>query len=150
MFIELREGVDIVVIKDSLSLEQLNVRIGIHIRDHIVKILEIFAANFGKRNRQLLHGSTEELKRVAKYHVWPPFDLEILLHVLSDHFDLAVSSLPKLVDDKVCIVSTEVMEEHWDLEADRALQVTLAVGGADKLARYAVVVSKFRTLSLTL
>ena len=42
------------------------------------------------------------------------------------------------------------MEELWDLEADRALQVTLAMGGADKAAGYVVVVSNFGTPRLTL
>ena len=40
------------------------------------------------------------------------------------------------------------MKEHWDLEADRALQVTLAVGGADKATGYVVVVTDFGTLRL--
>ena len=38
----------------------------------------------------------------------PPLDLQILLYVLTDNFDLAVMSLSKLVDDKVCIVATEL------------------------------------------
>ena len=42
------------------------------------------------------------------------------------------------------------MQEHWDLEADRALQVTLAVGGEDKAAGYFVVVTDFVTLRLAL
>ena len=64
MFIEPREGVDLVVAKDSLSLEQLNVRIGIQIPDYIVRILEISSATFRKRGRKLLQGSTQELERV--------------------------------------------------------------------------------------
>ena len=47
------------------------------------------------------------------------------------------------------IVATEVVEEHWNLETDRALQVTLAVCGADEPARDMVVVSDFRTLCFT-
>ena len=50
----------------------------------------------------------------------------------------------------VCIVSTEFVEEHRDLEADRVLQVTLAVGGAYKPARYVVVVANFGTPPLAL
>ena len=42
------------------------------------------------------------------------------------------------------------MKEHWDFEADRALQVTLAMGGADKAAGYVVVVTDFGTLRLAL
>ena len=42
------------------------------------------------------------------------------------------------------------MEEHWDLEADRALQVSLAMGGANKPARYVVVFSDFGTPRFTL
>ena len=42
------------------------------------------------------------------------------------------------------------MEKHWDLEADWALQVTLAVGGIDKPARDVVVVTDFGTFRFTL
>ena len=77
-----------------------------------MKILEISAANFRKRDRKLLQGSTQKLKRVAKYHVLPPLDLEIFLHDLTDNFDLAVKSLSKLVDDKVCIVAAKIMKEY--------------------------------------
>ena len=48
------------------------------------------------------------------------------------------------------IVATKVVEEYWDLETDRALQVTLALSGADNPARYVVVVTFFRTLCFTL
>ena len=54
------------------------------------------------------------------------------------------------MDDKVCIVSPDVVEKHWDLIADRALHVTLAVCAADKPARYVVLVSDFKALCLTL
>ena len=47
------------------------------------------------------------------------------------------------------IVATEVVEEHWNLEDDRALQVTLALCGADEPARDMVVVSDFKTLRFT-
>ena len=90
------------------------------------------------------------MNRVAKYHFWPPLDLEILLCVLTGNFDFAVRSLSELVDDKVCIVYTEVMEEHWDCETYRALQVTLPVGSADKPARDVVVVTDFEILCPTL
>ena len=48
------------------------------------------------------------------------------------------------------IVATEVVEKYWDLEDDRALQVTLAVGSANKPARDMVVVSDFWTLRFSL
>ena len=75
--------------------------------------------------------------------------MEILLHVLPDNFYIAVKSLSELVDDKVCIVSTEIMEEHWDLQADRALQFTLTVGDSDKTDSDVVVVPDFGILRLT-
>ena len=53
------------------------------------------------------------------------------------------------MDDQVRIVATKVVEEHWGLKVDQALQVTLAVGGADKPAPDVVVVSDFGALSLT-
>ena len=90
------------------------------------------------------------MERIAEYHVWPPLYLEVLLHVLTDHFDLAVMSRAELMDDQVRIVATEVVEENRDFETDRALQVTLAVGGADKPARDVVVVTDFGSLRLAL
>ena len=48
------------------------------------------------------------------------------------------------------IVATEVLKKHWDLEADRALQVTLAVGSADKPASHLVVVTDFGTFCFSL
>ena len=54
------------------------------------------------------------------------------------------------MNNQVCIVLKEVVEKHWDLEADQALQVTLAVAGADKPVRYVVVITDFEAISLTL
>ena len=48
------------------------------------------------------------------------------------------------------IVATEVVKKHWNLEADKALQVTLAVGGADKPACDVVVVTDVKTFRFTL
>ena len=115
----------------------------------VVKILEVSAANFGKRGRKLFSGIRNDLERVAKYHVLSPLNLEIL-HVLTNHFNLAVRSLSQLVDYKMCIVSTEVVKTHRDLEAYRAFQVTLAVGGDDKPASDVVVVTDFGTLRFIL
>ena len=47
------------------------------------------------------------------------------------------------------IVATKVVEKHRDFETDRALQVTLALGGADKLASDVVVVTDLGTLRFT-
>ena len=115
-----------------------------------MKILEISAANNGKRGCKLLQGRTQKLERVAKYYVWPPLDLEILLHILTDNFDFAVKSFSKLVNDNVCIVATEDVEEHWDFEACRTLQITPAVSSADKPACDVIVVTDFGTLRFTL
>ena len=89
------------------------------------------------------------MERVPEDHVFAPLDLEILFHVLTNNSKLAVRSLSELVNDKMRIVATEVVEEHWNLETDRALQVALAVGGADKPARDVVVVTDFGTLRFT-
>ena len=109
MFIEPCEGAEVVVAKVSVSLKQLNVCQGIHIRYHLQKILKVPATDLSKRGFKLLYGSKQELKRVAEYHVWAPLDLEILLHVFANHFDLAVRSLIKLVNDQLRIIFTEVV-----------------------------------------
>ena len=72
--------------------------------------------------------------------------MEILLHVLTDDLDIAVWSLSDLVNDQVRIVFTEVMEEDRDPETYRALQVALAVSGADEESRDVVVVTDLRPL----
>ena len=70
--------------------------------------------------------------------------MKVLLHVLSNHLDFAVWFLAELVDDLVPVVSTEVVEEEWDAATDRALQVALAVSGADNESSDVVVVTDFR------
>ena len=52
-FFEPREGFDVVVAEDSLSFMQQNNRIGIHIRDHIVEILEVPAADLSERSSEI-------------------------------------------------------------------------------------------------
>ena len=46
--------------------------------------------------------------------------------------------------DKVRVVSTEVVENDWNLETDRALQISQLVSGFDEESRYCVVVTNFR------
>ena len=48
------------------------------------------------------------------------------------------------------VVSTEVVLEHRSFEANQALQVTLAVGGADKLHCDVVVITNFGTFRFAL
>ena len=91
--------VDVVVAKDFLSLEQLNAHIRRHICDHVVKVLKISAADLSKRSREIFQRGSYELKRFAENHVFVQFDLEILLHVLTNNFDLAVRSLFELEND---------------------------------------------------
>ena len=79
-------------------LEQLKVRRGIHICNNVLKILEIFTAQFGKRGSKLIQKCRKELNRVAKYHVLFLLDLKVLYHVLTKHVDFAVRSLSELVN----------------------------------------------------
>ena len=81
MLIELRERVEVVVAEYFIPLEQLYVRLGIHICYYVVKILKISATNFSKQGRKLLHGSRNEFARVAEDHILSPLDLEVLFHV---------------------------------------------------------------------
>ena len=76
--------------------------------------------------------------------------MEILLHFLTDHFDLAVSSLSEFVYDHVRVVSTEVVKKDWNSETDRAPQVALAVSSADEKYRDVVVVTDHRPLFIVL
>ena len=46
------------------------------------------------------------------------------------------------------IVATEIVKEKWNCEADRALQATLAVGGANKPPCDVVVITDLNTLRL--
>ena len=48
------------------------------------------------------------------------------------------------------IVATEVVDKHRDLEADRALKVTIAVESADKRASDVVVVTDIGTVRCTI
>ena len=48
------------------------------------------------------------------------------------------------------IVATEIVEDHWDFTAHRALQVTLPMGGAYKRPHDVVVITDFGTLRLAL
>ena len=58
-----------------------------------------------------------ELERVAENNLLPPIDLEVLLHVLTYHFDLAIKSLAELMNDQVPIVATEVVWNNtWILK----------------------------------
>ena len=76
--------------------------------------------------------------------------MEILFYILTNHLDLALRSLPELVNDQVRVVSTEVVEEDRDSETDRALQVALAVSGADEESSNVIMVSDLRLLRIVL
>ena len=54
-------------------------------------------------------------------YIFSSLDLEILLHVLTDHFDLEDWCLAEFVDNQVRVVSTKVVKEDRDLKTDRAL-----------------------------
>ena len=112
--------------------------------NYLVKIVEVSTAGLGKRGRILLKRGRYKLELVAKDHVLPLFHLEILLHVLTDHFDLAVWSLFEVVDDQVRVVSRKVVEEDRDPETDQALQVALAVSRAKEVLCSEVVITDLR------
>ena len=69
--------------------------------------------------------------------------LEILFHVLTDHFEIAVLDVVKLVYDQVGVVSTEVVEEHGDLGIDRPLEITLLMSSGNEPPRNVVVITHF-------
>lgn len=79
--------------EDSFSIEHLNVCIKIHIRDHIVNILEVSAVDFRSEAARFVQNGRYELKQVGEYNVLPILDLEILCYVMTNNFDLAVWSL---------------------------------------------------------
>ena len=47
-----------------------------------------------------------------EHDVVSPLHLEILLHRLTDHFELAVLDIGKLMDDQMGVISAEVVEEY--------------------------------------
>ena len=49
-----RERIEVIIAEDSFPFKQLNVSLRVHIRDNVVKILEVLAIVLGKRDRKLL------------------------------------------------------------------------------------------------
>ena len=115
-----------------------------------MEIVEVFTAGLVEQNRKLLQGGNQNLKRVAKHHVIPPLHLELLLHVLTDHLYLAVWSLSEFVNNQMCVVATEVVEQDRDLETDQALQVAHAVSGAKENSCNVVMVTHLRLCRIIL
>ena len=113
-----------------------------------MEIFKISAATIGKRGSKLLQGSMQELERVAESNSLSLLDLEGFLHVLTDNFDVAVRSLSKFVVDEMCILATNVREEHWYFKAYWARQIALPVGIANKPARDVVVGTDFGAIDL--
>ena len=72
--------------------------------------------------------------------------MEIFSHVVTDEFNFAIMSLFKIVNDKVRIESTEIVEEHGNKKVDRAFPVALSMSGAKKVTSDLVVVADFRAL----
>ena len=70
-------------------------------------------------------------------------DLEILLHVLTDHTKFAILDVGKLVDDQMRIVSAKIVKKDRDLVVDLPLEVAQLVSGADKPARHVIVIADF-------
>ena len=86
--------------------------------------------------------------RHAEVHDLPPPILEVLLHVLTDNFNIAVWNLAELVDVHVCVVSTKVVKGDWNPETDRLLQVGLTVRNAEEESRDVIVVTYRRPLRI--
>ena len=69
--------------------------------------------------------------------------LEVLLHVLTDHFEFALLDVGKLVKDKMGVESAEVVEEHGDLVIDRPLEITLLMSSGNEPSRNVVEITHF-------
>ena len=76
--------------------------------------------------------------------------MEILFHVLTYDFDLALRSFFELVEGQVRVVTTEVVKEHRDSKTDRALQVALTVSGAEKEFSDVIVITDLRHFRIVL
>ena len=83
------------------------------------------------------------MKGVAEHDVRTPLHLEVLIHILTDHFKFAILDVGKLVKDKVGVVSAEVVEEHGDPVIDRPLKITLLMSSGDKPPRHIIVITHF-------
>ena len=68
---------------------------------------------------------------------------EVLLSVLTDHFEFAILNVGKLVNDQVGVVSTEVVEENGDLVIYRLLKITLLMSSGNEQTRNVVVITHF-------
>ena len=101
------------------------------------------SSSFCKRFYEGVDRGWEELERVTEHNVLAPLDLEILLHVLSDHFELTILDVGELVDDQMRIVSAKIMKKDRDLVVDLPLEIALLVSGADEPAHHVIVIADF-------
>jgi hypothetical protein len=74
--------------------------------------------------------------------------LDVLHHILTDHFEFAVLDIRELMDDQMGVVAAEIVKEHRYLVIDTPLEIAQLMGGADEKSRDVVVVTDFRTFGI--
>ena len=84
------------------------------------------------------------MKRVVENYILFPLKLKILFHVLSHPIDFTVWSVFELLDDKVRVVYSSVVDEDRDSETTRVLQVARTVNSFEEESGDVVVVTNIR------
>ena len=78
----------------------------------------------------------------------PSFNLKVFFNVESDDIEFSVLKVWELMDDKVRVVPSEVVEKHGDLVIYSSLEIAMPVSDADEMARNVVVVTDFRSFRI--
>ena len=80
----------------------------------------------------------------------PPFNLKVCFNVKSDDLEFSVLKIRKLVNDKVRIVSANIVKKHRDLVIYSSLEIAMTMSAAHKLGRNVVMVTDFRSVRIFL
>ena len=68
-------------------------------------------SGFSKSLEEIVKGKRNVLYEVAEYDVWFPLRLNILCHLLTDHFKFNVLAVEKLVNNQVVVVSAKLKQK---------------------------------------
>ena len=83
--------------------------------------VEILPSSVSNRLDERVNRGGEKLWGVAKHDIRTPLYLEVLLHVLTDHFKFAVLNVKKLVNNQIKVIFAKVVENQKNLVINRPL-----------------------------